>query len=370
MIKIILRYFRIGDEKGIIELQNDVFDSTRKTNRHKWEWQYINNPQGETKILVYETTNKIIGHLSLMPIILKIQNENILSGKTENGMMHAKHRGFGNHFIKMLKRAVADSRDDMKLVWGLSGPKIIKPQIAAGFCHIGDINQLFKIIDFEKTIKWKFFRARKYNILIKLFASLISFLINITQFFLLPFNKTLKSVTIHEIDKFDKDIDALWDNVQSSYQITIKRSSEFLNWRFIDNPNSSSKIFVAKKNNILIGYIVLGCYQIENDMKIGYVSDLFVDKTEEKALHSLLKKTDEYFQDIQATIISFPYVKGGRDFIYLMKIFKKHGYYFKDKNVSTSFLVNSTYFNEQQTKYVNDIRNWYFTFAFSEGIRF
>ena len=369
MESIVLRRYKPGDENGIIELRNEVFDSTKNTNLLKWQWEYLNTPQGMSKIFLYEDNGKIVGHYGLIPILLTYRKKNILSGKSEDAMIHRKYRVYGNKFVNLVKKGNESLQDEgIDLIWGFPNKAAFLPHIKGGFTHIGNTYNLIKILDIriilEKLLPSYIKNRFICEIIITIFAKAFS------AFNIIFKLKTAKNISIKSTSKFDKRISKLWEKANSEYGITIVRNCEYLNWRFVENPNTKSKIFIAEKEDEILGYIVLGSYTSKkNQIKVGFISDLFFCKKEKKILIGLLNNAIKYFEEQCVAYISILVVKDAHDNKSFLNLFTKKGFLFKNRELTSQFIlkVNS---KNVDTQYVNEIKNWYITHAFGEGVRF
>ena len=60
-----------------------------------------------------------------------------------------------------------------------------------------------------------------------------------------------------EIDHFNEKVDLLWTDNRGSYDITPARTSDFLNWRYFDNPVDDYRVIVIEdENSAVAGYVV------------------------------------------------------------------------------------------------------------------
>jgi len=372
MDSVVIRRYKKGDETGIIELRNEIFDPSRHTDIQKWQWEYLDPPPGESKIFVYENNHKIVGHYGLIPILFKLKEQNVLSGKSEDAMIHKNYRAFGNRFIKLVKTGNEISHEEgMNLIWGFPNKAAFLPHIKGGFTYIGDVFNLMKIVNsriiLDKIIP-TYIKNRYFSKIIIHLLSLSFSILNI--FFNLERLKKTKNITIKSVANFDERINKLWEKANSEYGITIVRNCEYLNWRFVKNPYAKSKIFIAERENEILGYIVLGIYKSKkHQIKIGFISDLFFDKREKAALHNLLDKAIEYLKIENVAYISASMAKAGHDNKCFLNLFRKKGFLFKPRKLNSQFILKAN-IEKVDTDYVSDIRNWYITGAFGEGVRF
>ena len=105
---------------------------------------------------------------------------------------------------------------------------------------------------------------------------------------------------IETITRFDGRFDDLFKRFTSGHKvITIKRSSEFLNWRYVDNPYRDYGIFAAVADGELVGYMVVATVTREDmglTLLIGVTSDFLVLPGYEAAYPSFFRRAVEFWR--------------------------------------------------------------------------
>ncbi len=114
----------------------------------------------------------------------------------------------------------------------------------------------------------------------------------------------IKDVTVKEIDFFDERFNDLWERASKNYPIIAVRNTEYLNWRYIKEPNGQYVIFTAEKNNVLEGYMILKPPNSKNQGEGGIVIDLF-DTKDKSVTKALLLQAIEYFRNRRTRQIEF-----------------------------------------------------------------
>ena len=94
-------------------------------------------------------------------------------------------------------------------------------------------------------------------------------------------------VIIRKVKYFTIEYDSLWNKFSKNIQISVVRDSEYLNWRYIDNPNEQYLIYSAAYDDILAGFIVINIKN-KHGGKIGYVMELIFDPSCPNIASSLL----------------------------------------------------------------------------------
>lgn len=89
-------------------------------------------------------------------------------------------------------------------------------------------------------------------------------------------DKINNRVIITEVNNFTPDYDLLWERFSENISLSVVRNSEYLNWRFINNPQEQYSIYSAVYDNSLAGFIVINIKN-KHGGKIGYVMELIFD---------------------------------------------------------------------------------------------
>jgi hypothetical protein len=119
-------------------------------------------------------------------------------------------------------------------------------------------------------------------------------------------NRHLKiddTLDIQLIDQLDSSVDQLWEKSKKHIRYSIIRDRAWLQWRYLDAPHYKFHILVAKRNDIVMGYLVYRTETTPNGLDVAYIAELFTDPTEKTIAPSLLRVTIEHFQKINIEIV-------------------------------------------------------------------
>lgn len=86
---------------------------------------------------------------------------------------------------------------------------------------------------------------------------------------------------VKQISRFEDDVTYLWEKVKQNYIVIVPRTKEYLNWRFVDNPQSEySRVVCVDDKGEIAGYAVLKIYRSETELKGHIVDMLSIDDPE------------------------------------------------------------------------------------------
>ena len=363
-----LRKYQEGDEKNILALDATLMKRPKIDTLKKWQWEFTKNPRGDSQITVYEVNDKIVGVYNLIPIKFSYNDHNFNTGRSVYAMMHPKYGIYYNRFVNLVKEG--SNFSDFDFIWTISNQGTMASQIKAGYTHIGNYETIFKILDVDKISNTYSEALLKKQTLVRLAKFLAKAVFPVIDIFF-NFNRDTKNskLKIIEITSFDHRFDTLWERVHDKFGITITRDSTFLNWRFIHNPNNSYKIFATTKNEALTGYIVLSSYY-SNKIEIGVINDILYDPSDKKNYRTLIDYAIQYFRSRNASSIMFLIIKKGKRYSNFLKFLKMRGFLFNNKRLTAPILILKNNKSLSINEKVDDLKEWYLTFAFTEGIRF
>jgi GNAT superfamily N-acetyltransferase len=209
-----LRSYILGDEEGILELRRDVFGSKDpfKLNRDAWEWEFLQNPEGESIIIVAEEKAKIVGHYGLLPLIMSYYGKNVALALAVDLMVHPSFRRKGL-FLRLFEHIVEEAkRHNIDAILGFPNRITLPTYInKLGWHHVKSVKTHVKI-----SLK---------NLITK--SHTIMFTTNRSNFSLhdKSYMEFVRISNFNDIPRFD--------NIASSQFIFINRSPSYLNWRYI-----------------------------------------------------------------------------------------------------------------------------------------
>ncbi len=92
------------------------------------------------------------------------------------------------------------------------------------------------------------------------------------------------SVTVVPVERFEKEIDQLWQRASAGYDFALVRDSSYLNWRFSDCP-TPYKMWRAVRNGQTAGFLVASA---DRTASVAAIVDLFTESSDREAVRALL----------------------------------------------------------------------------------
>lgn len=83
-----------------------------------------------------------------------------------------------------------------------------------------------------------------------------------------------------------EELAELWPKIRDRYRVSVERTMEYLDWRFISNPSLKYSFIVVRKKGVVSGYLVFR-FEESDGFKMGRIIDLVSAKEAECELLSL-----------------------------------------------------------------------------------
>lgn len=317
----ICRDYRSGDEYEILTLFKEVFGT--EMSLAFWNWRFIENPFGKGIIKLLFDNDKLIGHYAVVPMNVQLQGELLKAVFSMTTMTHPEYSGQGIFtYLSEATYKLCQQRG-FHFVYGFPNKNSYY-----GFTHKLKWNDLGKITTLEKKIQSKA-------------------------------QKNPARIVVKKIEHFEGAVNPLWDKVKQGYTIIIPRTEEFLNWRFVENPEVNYEKHIALDgNDCVLGYVVLKVY-IEEDAARGHIVDM-ISIADEGVVKLLLEYSYEFFLE-----------KGIRDIScwipedsFYSEILRRQG--FAKKQTETYFGVRIFSKEDTLCTSAKEFANWFLTMGDSD----
>ena len=249
--RLTVRLYRPGDEKGIVDLYNVVFDADRTI--EQWRWEFCDLPSGYAAVAVADLDGTLVGQYSALVQRLTFFGGEIARFHTVDVMVRPEFRRHG-----ILTRAANFGFDTF-------GPCI---GIGHGFPTMIHYNFGIRKLGYHKIHT----RTRKKP-------------------------KPLSDVDIVSVHAFGEEADRFWEHACTTAPIMGVRDRAFFNWRFLRRPGTPYSVFAARRNHELLGVVALSIHALRN-LKVGIIDDLLAieDSNNESIVCALLDHAVSFFR--------------------------------------------------------------------------
>ena len=258
-------------------LQQAYPDQPRKTDPHRWSWQYVRNPlRGEGPLDTWvccQASGRVIGQRPTMPAQLSIRGMlyRINWGVDFIVLPEMRGQGVGRELMMEVMRQVQ--------IYGAidSSPGAQRIYKQLGLCSLGEV------LRFVYPLAPGALLSRRLGTLGRVLAPLFELVWR-------SFHRSRRraaDVILSAVSEFDEEFDDLWQAMTSCYSIIAQRDASYLNWRYIEAPARYS-CWAARGSGGLRGYIVLG---YEAELRRVYVADILAAPNDQTTLGLLLAQS-------------------------------------------------------------------------------
>ena len=217
------RAHKEGDEHGIIKLRREV--TGRAMSLDEWHWKF--KGQGNEKVYAFvmeEKTHGVVGHWGGIPLRMIHDGREIRGVAGCNVMIHPAFRSFVR--FKKLHTLFVDEliRDSVTFIYGFPTEKTFMLPAE----KLGMWERIESVHEFTKEVRFH----------------------NVPERFL---------YRLLPLDFNDGRINALWNDVEAEFRLSIIRDAAYLLWRYAKNPLFTYQIWGLRRrwSGTLTALIVL-----------------------------------------------------------------------------------------------------------------
>ena len=215
------------------------------------EWQFQKNPFNTIdgfSLVVDENDSKIIAHLGFIPVQLKFLDsiKAALWHVSLYTLENFRGSGLGTKMIKL-----SNCYGELSMVLsGSGGTKKIYENL--GGKDLGNLNRYIAILNKKRINDFTAKNLEKNEIK----------------------NFSIKKEQIQRTQTLDDDYDDFWNTVKERFPITVNRTKEYLEWRYLNHPLIDYHFLSLKDENKLKGFAVIRFENSNNDLKAARLVDL------------------------------------------------------------------------------------------------
>ena len=228
------RIYQEGDETGIIDLMNLVFQQTNH-DMEFWSWKYKTAPRGFLTV-VSDDHGKIVGHMGLQLMDIKVGNKIITGSQACDLCVHPDYLRQGM-FLTMGKTIMKKAKDEkVSLTYGFPTDPAYYGHTKYGWFDVSEIPVLVTYFDTHRAVEGDFQRLKRMEPILKRTAKYLDWFFSIWRQHAVT---SIENIEITQVSCFDREIDRIWNEVSTGYGIILVRDHRYLNWRYFADRNST-----------------------------------------------------------------------------------------------------------------------------------
>jgi len=300
-----LRSYKLHDEEKAVPLLEIVYNKwphfdLRCTSREHYTWKYLDTPYNY-KCIVYATDgDEIIGSCHTIVKRVKFFDTIHMSGIGGDAAVHPDYRSIGVfNSVKEIQDTLMKEAG-VHLCHSITGNPILiesskrraSPCIPYDFIHLIRIEDLLKYVEAVRNTGQGVRRLGK-NILNRIST-------------LKPATKSVSheySTDVTEYDRFEPEYQTFWSMISKHYDFIYERDTSYLNWRYGDHRGGTYIKAHIKKDDSILGFVVLRINKYIEDYPEGYIVDLITMPGREDVLRFLLAYSIRKISEEGANVI-------------------------------------------------------------------
>ena len=256
-----VRYYELGDERGIVDLLSHAFNGWPKLKVDPlsyWRWKYVDSPFWKNDISVALHGDQIIGCKHSVYQKIKVGDEILECTLGSDLAVHDDYRGMGVY--KQL--SAMSSRKKVEFGYDISYFVTSNPILISRFRDEHDslpheIIIYVLIKDIEKQIEVMPVGQPLLKKIAYRGATAANRVTRVIDKKIEPFEGSVRKVR-----SFDERQDKLWETVSLSYDFVVCRDAQYLNWRYADPRAGEHVIWLAEEGGQAAGYCVVNSYAL------------------------------------------------------------------------------------------------------------
>lgn len=269
----------------------------------RWRWEFANAPLGSIQMFA-EIDGKIVGHMGLICLPIKIGKQIIKGSQAVDLAVHPSYRGRGIFIMIGRKLMEEAAKRNILVSYGIPNEPAYRGHLKYGWFLASYISVLVRPVTKKGLIIFVLSRIMNFlrNPSSESMSKLLSLMRNLKAQIYRNNNNTLDShvYKIVNVNFFDHRFDRFWNEVQNQHTLIILKDAKYLNWRYLNKPNTKYFILAAVREGNIHGFIVL-TLDTYSTLKRGHIVDLLAKS--EDAIDYLLRSALKYFSKEHADLI-------------------------------------------------------------------
>jgi hypothetical protein len=308
----------------------------------KFLWYYQNNPlgKGQCWLLREKKLGGFIGTAGLGLRAFEIGGQRLVIGLASDFAVMRPYRAIGPA-VMLQKALAAEVGKSLPAIYVIPNEAATPIMQLCGFKKVGKLIRYVKVLNVDSYLYERF----PCRFLVSILSKPIDYLMSVISrdaWYSCPVDRVFKPMSV-----FDRRFDELWERARGSFRLIGERSSQFLQWRYVDCPTAKFEIvgLLDRSERQLHAYIV--SYHRGKSLN---VADLLFDSPEALKTILLLFLNEMRHQGQRSVNISMMAPT------YVMRVLAEMG--FLPRGEARSFLVHSK-MDQTVSQIMKSPDNWY-----------
>jgi GNAT superfamily N-acetyltransferase len=280
----------------------------------RFDWLYNRNPNGKARAWVGLIEGDLVATAAVFPRRAYFNKSEIIAWVLGDFCVSDRHRSLGPAVA--LQRALLHASDSNGIPVSYDFPSAAMRAVYKRLQlePFGQMVRMAKVLRLDR----KFREHIRYGPLSKTLTPIGNALLSATAAFRPAVDRTLK-ISLQE-GKCGGEFDALARRVGISFEFCVRRSAEYLNWRYLENPYKKHGLMKAERDGELLGFLIFS--QTGAD---GEIVDVFAEDNS-AILGRLINEVVELFRRRGVMTVSVELIASHP----WIGLFKKFGFYSRE----------------------------------------
>ena len=263
IVNSIVRQARLSDWEAISHFIDIAYGSLAKwKGLARWRWQFADNPfqvRSDDLVAVWIALDNddVVGQIAVQAGCLQLDGVEHAAGWIVDVMILPAHRGTG--LGHRLHDAVTASVP--LLVTLTMAPATRRIATRAGCVTLAQTSEFAKLVHLEHDALRRYLLSRtKHRAAFNALAHFVCDVLHAHRLAAPVINRFLRwrnvkqqssrsddKTEIVEVGIFESELDRFWSRVRNDYPAIFVRNSDFLNWRFCQNPDLRYRCVIARR---------------------------------------------------------------------------------------------------------------------------
>lgn len=336
--------------KGFFEYNS----AKRSCEPEYYEWKCHKNPILPGEMWLAEDGDAVVGIKSMTPKRMKVLGKVVVGAETGDTFTHPDYqrRGIFTNLFKAARKSGLDGR--MGFIYGTPNKNSLP-----GYVRKLDYAQIpIKLRSLVKPLYLRQLLEAKLHF--SPLASILSLIIEIASkvTFRISMRGVAKSdVFVCQEPFFPDDINTLWEKASKNYEVMLVRTKEYLEWRYVTNPDTYSILIARDRDGAILGYMVTK-NGFDGDIPMGIIVDFLTIEDDPNIFKKLLSTSFHEFDRRKVNAVSTLAI--GRSFY--NKILLRAGFFPHNE------VPLICYKNELGSQIHSQAYKWHFTLGDTDNI--
>ena len=324
--EVVFRKGRQDDLPRISEFRKKHFGHSlvRSHETEYYRWKCYGNPVLAGEMWLAEDGGRLVGIKNVTPKPMKVLGEVMPVAETGDTFTHPDYQGRGI-FTRLFQAAREKGMDRaIGLIYGTPNRNSLPG-------YMRRLNYAQVPISVRSLAKPLFPRQILKKMLpVPFLAYLVSPALEVFSRMMFAVGKASagrNGIHVSEAPSFPDDTDDLWEEVSGQYDVSLVRNREYLEWRYVANPDTYSILIARDQRDALMGFMVTKT-GFEEDVALGYVVDFLVPEGRTDILTTLLTVALDRFYQQRVSSVAVWSIKGS----HAGSVFRRFGFIPRAKN--------------------------------------